>query len=209
MDLSIDNISEYKGYKYTLDDLAAAIAYTDISKKISEDYKIKGIYFNPSFDEYHVPIKNTFKKESKINNNYLGIQNTFDEIDKIVGSIRVGKRKKYMSLKSPLYKLKCNLGSRTSNAFRNKGYPKKGKTREMLGVDWEVCKAHIERQFAKGMNWDNHGDWHIDHIIPLASAKTEEELIKLCHYSNLQPLWAEENLSKNDKIIETQVKLRI
>lgn len=53
------------------------------------------------------------------------------------------------------------------------------------------------------MNWDNRGlyGWHIDHIIPLSSAKTEEEVYKLCHYTNLQPLWAKENLSKGNKII--------
>ncbi len=54
------------------------------------------------------------------------------------------------------------------------------------------------------MSWDNHTKygWHIDHIIPLASAKTEEELKSLCHYTNLQPLWAKENLSKGAKIID-------
>jgi hypothetical protein len=51
------------------------------------------------------------------------------------------------------------------------------------------------------MNWSNRNLWHIDHIIPLASAKTEEEMIKLCHYTNLQPLWAIENMSKGSKII--------
>jgi hypothetical protein len=109
----------------------------------------------------------------------------------------------------PLFKMKCNLRTRTWAAFKNKGYSKTSKTQEMLGVDWEVCKGHIERQFTKGMNWDNYGEWHIDHIIPLASANNEEELMKLCHYTNLQPLWAEDNLSKNDKIIEQQIKFRI
>ena len=79
----------------------------------------------------------------------------------------------------------------------------------MLGVEWEVAKQHIGRQFTKGMNWDNHGDWHIDHIIPLASAKTPERLKQLCHYTNLQPLWAKENISKSDKIIGQQTLLRI
>jgi hypothetical protein len=50
------------------------------------------------------------------------------------------------------------------------------------------------------MNWDNYGDWHLDHIIPLCEAKTEEELFKLNHYTNLQPLWAEDNLKKNRKL---------
>ena len=110
-----------------------------------------------------------------------------------------------------MYRLKRALRLRACNAFKRGGYSKNTKTQEMLGVDWDVAKAHIERQFTKGMTWDNHGyyGWHIDHIIPLASAKTEEELLKLCHYSNLQPLWAADNLSKKDKIIETQVKLRI
>jgi hypothetical protein len=108
-----------------------------------------------------------------------------------------------------LFKMKCNLRSRTWKAFKNKGYSKNTRTQKMLGVDWEVAKQHIESQFTKGMNWDNQGEWHIDHITPLASANTEEELMKLCHYANLQPLWAEDNLSKKDKIIEQQIKFRI
>jgi hypothetical protein len=50
------------------------------------------------------------------------------------------------------------------------------------------------------MSWSNHGKWHIDHIIPLSSAKSKEELVKLCHYTNLQPLWALDNLGKANKI---------
>lgn len=110
---------------------------------------------------------------------------------------------------NPLFKLKCTLRGRTCSAFKYKGYKKDSMTGKMLGVSWEICKASIERQFTKGMNWDNHGEWHIDHIIPLASAKTEKELIKLCHYSNLQPLWAFDNKSKSDNIIGQQNKLRI
>jgi len=108
-----------------------------------------------------------------------------------------------------LFKLKCNLRGRTTMAFRNKGYSKNTKTQQMLGVEWEVAKQHIERQFTKGMNWNNYGEWHIDHIIPLASAKTPERLKQLCHYTNLQPLWAEENLSKKDIINGQQTLLRI
>ena len=94
-------------------------------------------------------------------------------------------------------------------AFKSKGYSKNTKTQKMLGVDWEVCRAHIERQFTKGMNWDNYGEWHIDHIIPLASAKNEKQLIKLCHYRNLQPLWAEDNMSKSNNIQGQQSFLRL
>lgn len=48
------------------------------------------------------------------------------------------------------------------------------------------------------MSWDNREDWHIDHIIPLASANSEEELIALCYYLNLNPIWAHDNMSKSD-----------
>ena len=109
----------------------------------------------------------------------------------------------------PLFKMKGNLRKRTWEAFKNKGYSKNTKTQEMLGVDWEVAKTHIERQFTKGMNWNNYGEWHIDHIIPLASANTIQELKKLCHYTNLQPLWAKDNIIKSDRIDNQQIILRI
>lgn len=108
-----------------------------------------------------------------------------------------------------LFWFKTNYRKRTLQAFKRRGYKKNSKTQEILGIEWSVAKKHIERQFKKGMTWDNQGEWHIDHIIPLASATSEEELKKLCHYTNLQPLWAEENIIKRDKIIETQITLRI
>jgi hypothetical protein len=77
------------------------------------------------------------------------------------------------------------------------------KKQDILGCSIEFLKEHIEKQFTKGMSWELLGkEIHIDHIIPLSSAKTEEEIYKLCHYSNLQPLWAKENLSKGSKIID-------
>ena len=62
--------------------------------------------------------------------------------------------------------------------------------------------------FDERMSWENHGakTWHIDHIIPLASAKTEEEVFLLCHYTNLQPLWWSDNLSKGSKLNFTKKK---
>jgi len=123
---------------------------------------------------------------------------------------RINQRNKQRMLTDPLYKLKCYLSKRTTHAFKRKSYRKTSKTAEMLGVPYEIAFAHIERQFTKGMTWENYGEWHIDHIIPLASAETESELIKLCHYTNLQPLWAKDNISKSDNLMDgTQVKLRL
>jgi hypothetical protein len=79
---------------------------------------------------------------------------------------------------------------------------KKNKTFDIVGCSPEFLKQHLEKQFTKGMSWELLGQHiHIDHIIPLSSAKTEDELYKLCHYENLQPLWAEDNLKKSNKII--------
>ena len=122
--------------------------------------------------------------------------------------LKINKRKREFKRNNTLSRFKSNLRKRTWSAFKNKGYCKTSKTQEMLGVDWEVCKANIERQFTKGMSWENQGDWHIDHIIPLSSANTEQELKKLCHYSNLQPLWAVDNLMKSAKINGQQNKFR-
>jgi hypothetical protein len=69
-----------------------------------------------------------------------------------------------------------------------------------LGTDIPTVKQYLEKQFSVGMSWENHGKWHIDHIIPLASANNQEEMEKLCHYTNLQPLWAIDNLRKSDKL---------
>ena len=109
----------------------------------------------------------------------------------------------------PLFKMKTNLRSRTSTAFKSSRWGKNSSNKEMLGCSFETAKKHLERQFTKGMSWDNQGEWHIDHIIPLASATTEKELIKLCHYTNLQPLWAEDNLIKGATMLNVQIPMRV
>jgi hypothetical protein len=78
---------------------------------------------------------------------------------------------------------------------------KKGKplrTNQIIGADWETVRDHIVSQFKDGMTWEAFvaGEIHIDHIKPLASATCEEDIIALNHYTNLQPLWCLDNLSK-------------
>jgi len=111
--------------------------------------------------------------------------------------------------KNPIGKLSNGLRSRMYMAFKAKSWRKGGSTEALLGCSWEVAHKHLERQFTEGMTWGNHGEWHIDHIIPLSIATNKEELERLCHYTNLQPLWAFDNISKNNKIVEHQIKLRI
>lgn len=96
----------------------------------------------------------------------------------------------------PLFACKARLRSRMNMFFRNSGYAKPSQTEKLLGIDWGGFKTYFEKLFVNGMSWDNRDLWHIDHVIPLNSAKTIEELEKLCHYTNLQPLWIKDNLIK-------------
>lgn len=91
------------------------------------------------------------------------------------------------------------LKDRLRKALKAKNWQKNTHFVEYIGCTLNELKNHIEKQFIEGMTWENKGKWHIDHIIPLSSAKTEEELYKLCHYTNLQPLWAIDNIKKSNK----------
>lgn len=99
-----------------------------------------------------------------------------------------------------IFYLSSRLRNLVLKSIQRMGYTKRSKTNDILGIDFDGFKKHIESKFAEGMNWDNRELWHIDHIIPISSAKTEEEVIKLNHYTNLQPLWAEDNYKKSDKL---------
>jgi hypothetical protein len=101
----------------------------------------------------------------------------------------------------PLFKFKNNCRSRTRQAFKRNSWKKNGGTEKLLGCDWKTAMNHIESQFEPWMNWDNHGEWEIDHIIPLALANTKEEMNLLFNYKNLQPLLAEDNRKKGDRVL--------
>jgi len=104
---------------------------------------------------------------------------------------------------NPAFKLACNLRSRLRRDLNNK----LASTTELLGCNPEHARFHIESQFTEGMTWDNI---HIDHIQPCASfnLKDESEQRRCFHYTNLQPLFAEDNLRKSAKILaEHQVSL--
>lgn len=113
-------------------------------------------------------------------------------------------RKNYKHIPGPkqlYYKIAGNLRTRLYLALKN-NY-KKGSAISDLGCSIEELKSYLESKFQPGMTWDNYGrtGWHIDHIIPLASfdLTNKEELLKACYYTNLQPLWAEQNLKKGVK----------
>jgi len=107
-----------------------------------------------------------------------------------------------------LERFKENVRTSIKNTFKKNGYKKSNRTHEILRCSFEEFKKYIEDQFEPWMNWDNHGiytgnvneTWHLDHIVPLASAETEEDVVKLNHYTNFQPLCSYVNqIVKRDK----------
>lgn len=98
------------------------------------------------------------------------------------------------------YILAKNLRARINHVI--KGKTKVGSALRDLGCSTDELKKHLESQFVIGMTWDNYGEWHIDHIIPLASFDLEnrEEFLQACHYTNLQPLWAKDNIRKGARL---------
>jgi len=101
------------------------------------------------------------------------------------------------------YKILLVLRSRIGKLLKYKSISKYRPTIKLLGCIVPELKLHLEKQFKPGMTWNNHGryGWHIDHIVPCASfdlSDTEQQK-KCFHYTNLQPLWAKENLMKGAK----------
>lgn len=103
---------------------------------------------------------------------------------------------------------KENIGARLVKYARTRLYTvlknndKAEKTLRIIGCTTTQLKTYIESMFTPGMTWENYGKWHIDHIIPCASFDftNKENQFKCFHYTNLQPLWAKENLIKGKKI---------
>ena len=126
--------------------------------------------------------------------------------DKVKESIKKWTENNPDKVKESKLKYKQSIKSKISESVRRriKKYitvnriNKNNKTFDIVGCSPQDLILHLEKQFKEGMSWDNYGlyGWHIDHKIPLSSASTEEDLFKLCHYTNLQPLWAIDNLKK-------------
>jgi hypothetical protein len=110
-------------------------------------------------------------------------------------------RNRYHS--DPTNKIIHNLCARLNKYIKLNKLTKNNKSIEYIGCTPFELRTYIESQFTDGMSWDNYGvyGWHIDRIIPKSSIKTEEDLIKISHYSNLRPLWAFDNLSKGNKTL--------
>jgi hypothetical protein len=107
-------------------------------------------------------------------------------------------------LKNPMYKFKSKIRKLIGRAISRKGFTKRSSCSTILGCDWELFKRHLETSFEYNYGIGSaYLDWnlvHVDHIIPLNEAVTEADVLKLNHYSNLQLLYAEDNMDKGCKL---------
>lgn len=140
--------------------------------------------------EYYEKNKASIKKEAS----------DYYYANKEVIQKKANKRQKERERTDPKYKLSRRLRNRLYYALRNKGWKKTTKLNDYIGCDYETLVQHLQAQFKPDMTWENHGElWHIDHIKALSLAETEEEMYKLCHYTNLQPLYGPDNIKKGNK----------
>lgn len=97
------------------------------------------------------------------------------------------------------YRLGINLRTRLTKAIKRN--QKSGSAVRDLGCSIEDFKLWLEQQFQPGMTWENYGDWHVDHIVPLFSFNLADrsQFKSACHWFNLRPLWAEDNLKRDKK----------
>lgn len=105
----------------------------------------------------------------------------------------------------PLYKLIANFRTAIYTVLKENNLNKYGHYFEILKYSPEELITHLEGQFTEGMTWDNYGEWHVDHILPITSFEFkevgDEEFLKCWSLSNLQPMWGDENIRKSNRIL--------
>lgn len=176
--------------------------WESIIQKQNEYYKINKEKIDKYKEEYRELNKEKSKKYIK---QYL--------LDNPTYRSKYFKDKKQ---KDPLFKLICSTRAAISKSIKRNGYKKESKTCQILDSSFEGFKLYIESKFESWMNWENYGKyngecnygWDLDHIMPLSIATTEQDIIRLNHYTNFQPLCSHINRDiKKDNYIKTESEI--
>jgi len=151
--------------------------YIDNKEKINTRNKINGkVWYESNKEKKLEYLKNWYKLNPDYNTNYYRNRRSSDILFKIITNVR----------------RRTNLFLKKKNKSLN--------TTELIGINYISFKEYFETLFHEGMSWENYGEWQVDHIIPLSSAKTKEEINELAKYTNLQPLWQIDNKKKSNKL---------
>lgn len=175
--------------------------YRNICKKCNIDNSLNNYYNNIEIrrkynNSYYYDNKEKIKEYQ--NDNKEKIKKYYNNYD---------KKRKSIDFK---YRLIKNIRSMTHRAFNNNGYTKNSKTFDILGCSYEFFLEYIISQFEDWMTLENNGiytgnyneTWQLDHIYPISNASSEEEVIRLSHYTNLRPICSRKNLEKSNKVKE-------
>lgn len=166
------NAESYQTHKDVRDARTKAYQKTPTSKKYRREWSKKKYHSNPEFRKKVITQAVKYERQRLGNN--------------------------------PIFKLKKVLRSRLKSAVKRANTTKSKKTFKLIGCNTLFLKKYIGNILKEGMTWENHGEWHIDHIKPCASFDLSDpkQQIMCFHYTNLQPLWEEENLRKSNKFDE-------
>jgi hypothetical protein len=206
--------------KYYKKNIEKIKEYREIKSEETKEY-LKNYYQNniDKINEYRENNKETLKLKAKqhyLNNRekileYSKSYNSqnkekkqeYNKVYRSYNQERINEKDRVRRINDPIYKISGLVRSRLGKYLKSYNITKKNKTFDIVGCSPEFLKKYLEEQFIDGMSWDNHRlfGWHIDHIKPLSSATTEEEVYNLCHYTNLQPLWWFDNLKKGNKYL--------
>ena len=149
--------------------------------------------------EYH---KKWAEQNKEHLNNYIK-----EYREKNIDKIRKVKRDYERNRKhnDPIYKLVANFRTAIYTVLKENNMDKYGHYFDILRYSPEELVVHLENQFTEGMEWDNYGEWHVDHRLPITSFKFQEvgdnEFMRCWELNNLQPMWGDENISKSNKIL--------
>lgn len=163
------------------------IKYANINKIKIQEYKKNYYHENKEYIKKYIDI---YRQDNK--DDIVEYHRKYYNNNKLI----ICEKLKIRRENEPLYKLSNNMRAMIYNIFNERGYTKLSKTSEILGCSFDELKIYLESKFDNWMTWENHGKfnselnygWDIDHITPLSSALTKDEIIKLNHYTNLQPL---------------------
>jgi hypothetical protein len=168
------------------------LVYTNKNKEKIKKYTELNKERKVEYDRLY-RLENSEKRRESLKNYYLKNK------DKLLQKRNESRQKRINE--DPLYRFNLSIRSLISKSFKrgkNK-FIKNMSSEEILNCSIDHFREYISSMFKDGMSFDNYGKWHLDHIKPVSTAKDEEEMIELNHYTNFQPLWAKENLMKNSK----------
>ncbi len=199
--LLVKPINEFHSYK-----LQNGVGYRHNCKSCIKEYKKElyrtnkeeilskqKVYRELNYDKVRATDKNYKKRNRKILSNKQ--KEYVKKNRKKINKYKTNYEKKRKSV-DPIFKLSRSIMNLIRVSFKRKGLKKSNKTNIILGCTYQGFKSYLEAKWKPWMNWENYGlyngqpdyGWDLDHIIPLKTATAEADIIKLCHYTNLQPL---------------------